>query len=225
MKVLCADLFCGAGGTSNGLVEAASELGIEVDLVAINHWPTAIATHTANHPWARHICARVEEIRPCEVVPRGRLHLLVASPECTFHSIARGGRPIEDQKRVPAWGVIQWAQELYIDNIIIENVPEFIRWGPLGANGKPLKSKVGETYQAFLQALRSLGYRVVYFAAPTMATQQHANVCLLLPPVRELRLGRYRPTAGKRRPRRKPRCFQVRTSSHGGLRERSSTGR
>src|SRR5258708_4544317 len=160
MKVLCADLFCGAGGTSNGLIEAASELGIEVDLVAINHWPTAIATHTANHPWARHICARVEEIRPCEVVPRGRLHLLVASPECTFHSIARGGRPIEDQKRVPAWGVIQLAQELYIDNIIIENVPEFIRWGPLGANGKPLKSKVGETYQAFLQALRSLGYRV-----------------------------------------------------------------
>jgi len=160
MKVLCADLFCGAGGTSNGLVEAASELGIEVDLVAINHWPTAIATHTANHPWARHICARVEEIRPCEVVPRGRLHLLVASPECTFHSIARGGRPIEDQKRVPAWGVIQWAQELYIDNIIIENVPEFIRWGPLGADGKPLKSKVGETYRAFLQALRSLGYRV-----------------------------------------------------------------
>lgn len=160
MKVLCADLFCGAGGTSNGLVEAASELGIEVDLVAINHWPTAIATHTANHPQARHICARVEEIRPSEVVPRGRLHLLVASPECTFHSVARGGRPIEDQKRVPAWGVIQWAQELYIDNIIIENVPEFTRWGPLGANGKPLKSKVGETYQAFLQALRSLGYRV-----------------------------------------------------------------
>jgi len=158
-SAMCRPL-CGAGGTSNGLVEAASELGIEVDLVAINHWPTAIATHTANHPWARHICARVEEIRPCEVVPRGRLHLLVASPECTFHSIARGGRPIEDQKRVPAWGVIQWAQELYIDNIIIENVPEFIRWGPLGANGKPLKSKVGETYQAFLQALRSLGYRV-----------------------------------------------------------------
>ncbi len=160
MKVYCADLFCGAGGTSSGLIEAALELDFEVELVAINHWLVAIATHSANYPWATHICARVEEIRPRDVVPRGRLHLLVASPECTFHSVARGGRPVEDQKRVPAWGVIHWAQELYIENIIIENVPEFVRWGPLGANGRPLKSKIGETYQAFLQALRSLGYRV-----------------------------------------------------------------
>ncbi len=119
MKLYCADLFCGAGGTSSGLIEAALELDFEVELVAINHWPVAIATHSANYPWAKHICARVEEIRPRDVVPRGRLHLLVASPECTFHSVARGGRPIEDQKRVPAWGVIQWAQELYVENIII----------------------------------------------------------------------------------------------------------
>jgi DNA (cytosine-5)-methyltransferase 1 len=160
LKLYCADLFCGAGGSSSGLIEAALELDFELELIAINHWSVAIATHSENYPWAKHICARIEEIRPRDVVPRGRLHLLVASPECTFHSIARGGRPIEDQKRVPAWGVIQWAQELYIENIIIENVPEFVRWGPLGANGKPLKSKTGETYRAFLQALRSLGYRV-----------------------------------------------------------------
>src|SRR5260370_9058011 len=72
MKVLCADLFCGAGGTSNGLVESASELGIEVDLGAINLCPTAIATHTANHPWPRHICAREEECIPYEDIPRAR---------------------------------------------------------------------------------------------------------------------------------------------------------
>ena len=160
MKLYCADLFCGAGGTSSGLVAAAHEMGFEVELIAINHWPVAIATHSANYPWAKHICARIEEVRPRDVVPRGRLHLLVASPECIFHSVARGGRPIEDQKRVPAWGVVQWVQELFVDNLIIENVPEFTRWGPLGANGKPLKRKAGETYQAFLQALRSLGYRL-----------------------------------------------------------------
>lgn len=160
LKLYCADLFCGAGGTSSGLVAAAQELGLEVELIAINHWPVAIATHSANYPQARHICARIEEVRPREIVPGGRLHLLVASPECTFHSVARGGRPIEDQKRVPAWGVIQWVQELFVDNVVIENVPEFKRWGPLGANGKPLKRRAGETYHAFLQALRSLGYRV-----------------------------------------------------------------
>lgn len=135
-------------------------MGLDVELIAINHWPLAIATHSANYPQARHICARIEEVRPREVVPGGRLHLLVASPECTFHSVARGGRPIEDQKRVPAWGVVQWVQELFVENVIIENVPEFTRWGPLGANGRPLKRRVGETYQAFLQALRSLGYQV-----------------------------------------------------------------
>jgi DNA (cytosine-5)-methyltransferase 1 len=160
LRLYCADLFCGAGGSSSGLVAAAHELGLDVELIAINHWPVAIATHSANYPWARHICARIEEVRPREVVPGGRLHLLVASPECTFHSVARGGRPIEDQKRVPAWGVIQWVQELFVDSVLIENVPEFKRWGPLGANGKPLKRRAGETYQAFLQALRSLGYRV-----------------------------------------------------------------
>ncbi len=160
MRLYCADLFCGAGGTSSGLVAAAHELGLDVELIAINHWPVAIATHSANYPWARHICARIEEVQPRDIVPGGRLHLLVASPECTFHSVARGGRPIEDQKRVPAWGVIQWVQELFVDSVLIENVPEFKRWGPLGANGKPLKRRAGETYQAFLQALRSLGYRV-----------------------------------------------------------------
>jgi DNA (cytosine-5)-methyltransferase 1 len=160
VRLICADLFCGAGGTSSGLIAAARELQLEVDLIAVNHWPAAIATHSANYPWARHICARIEAIRPREVVPGGRLHLLVASPECTHHSVARGGRPIEDQKRVPAWHVIHWAQELFIENIVIENVAEFRSWGPIGANGKPLKSKKGETYEAFLQALRSLGYRV-----------------------------------------------------------------
>lgn len=97
MKLYCADLFCGAGGTSSGLVAAAHEMGFEVELVAINHWPVAIATHSANYPWVKHVCARIEEVKPRDVVPRGRLHLLVASPECTFHSVARGGRPIEDQ--------------------------------------------------------------------------------------------------------------------------------
>ncbi len=64
MKLYCADLFCGAGGTSSGLIEAALELDFEVELVAIKHWPVAIATYSANYPWAKHICARVEEIRP-----------------------------------------------------------------------------------------------------------------------------------------------------------------
>jgi DNA (cytosine-5)-methyltransferase 1 len=158
--LLCADLFCGAGGASTSLLRAATALGLDVKLVAVNHWPTAIETHTMNHPGVRHLCESVERVNPREVVPGGRLHLLMAGPECTNHSRARGGRPVNDQSRASAWHILKWCQELYIDNVLIENVEEFREWGPLGANGKPLKSKKGLTYKAFLEALRSLGYAV-----------------------------------------------------------------
>jgi DNA (cytosine-5)-methyltransferase 1 len=92
-------------------------------------------------------------------VPSGKLDLLVASPECTHHSNARGGKPASDQSRASAWCVLRWATALQIDRIIIENVPEFISWGPLGANNKPLQSRKGETFKAFKVALESLGYR------------------------------------------------------------------
>lgn len=159
-KIKAADLFCGAGGTSTGLAMAASELGYELDLLAINHWEIAIDTHTENHPYARHLCESLDTVDPRKVVPGGRLKILIASPECTHHSNARGGKPMSDQSRASAWHVIRWAEALYIENILIENVREFRDWGPLGVNGRPLKRRKGEIYQAFLNALRSLGYVV-----------------------------------------------------------------
>lgn len=159
-KILAADLFCGAGGASVGLRRACKRLGLPLELLAINHWPIAVETHTLNHPGVRHMCEAVERIDPRKAVPGGRLNLLIAAPECTNHSRARGGRPINDQSRATAWHILKWAQELYIDRIIIENVEEFREWGPVGANHKPLKSRRGETFRAFLEALRSLGYKV-----------------------------------------------------------------
>ena len=154
------DLFCGAGGTSSGLLQACQKLGVKLKLIAINHWPIAISTHQTNHSYAQHLCESVDNVDPRKLVPGGRLNILVASPECTHHSNARGGKPISDQSRATAWAILRWAEALYIDNILIENVREFRSWGPLGANGRPLKSKRGETFHAFLTALRSLGYNV-----------------------------------------------------------------
>lgn len=159
-KILAADLFCGAGGASTGFIRACNALGLEYELLAINHWQTAVDTHSLNHPNVRHLCESVERVDPVVAVPGGRLHLLLAGPECTHFSTARGGRPVNPQSRASAWHILKWAQELYIDTVLIENVPEFRTWGPVGTNGKPLKSKRGETYRAFLEALRSLGYRV-----------------------------------------------------------------
>ena len=79
------DLFAGAGGTSTGVIKAAERLGLKVNLVAINHWEIAIATHKANHVNVQHLCVKVEEVNPLAVVPGGRLRLLVASPECIHH--------------------------------------------------------------------------------------------------------------------------------------------
>jgi DNA (cytosine-5)-methyltransferase 1 len=159
-SVTAADLFCGAGGTSTGLRQACDELQLKLQLVAINHWPTAIDTHSQNHPDVKHVCAAIESVEPRSVVPSGRLDLLVASPECTHHSSARGGKPMSDQKRASAYLVLRWAESLRIGSILIENVPEFRGWGPLGVNGKPLKSKKGTLYQHFLAGLRALGYTV-----------------------------------------------------------------
>lgn len=159
-KVTSVDLFCGAGGTSTGLAEACKELKVDVELIAINHWTVAVETHKKNHKWATHYCEAIERINPRTVVPSGRLKLLVASPECTHHAKARGGRPMLDQSRAQCWHILKWAQELYCENILIENVEEFRDYGPLGADGRPMKSKKGETFKAFVRGLESLGYRV-----------------------------------------------------------------
>ena len=160
MMITGADLFCGAGGFSSGLLAAARELGCAVDLLAVNHWELAIATHAANHPGVRHLCESLDGVDPRKVVPGGRLRVLLASPECTHHSNARGGKPMSDQSRATAWHILRWAEALYIDDLLIENVREFRDWGPLGADGRPLKAMKGRLFRQFISSLRALGYTV-----------------------------------------------------------------
>ncbi|MFB3816183.1 MAG: DNA cytosine methyltransferase, partial [Candidatus Methylomirabilales bacterium] len=63
-RIRAADLFCGAGGTSTGLAQACADLGLGLELLAINHWSVAIETHTANHPWAEHRCESLDNVDP-----------------------------------------------------------------------------------------------------------------------------------------------------------------
>lgn len=155
-----ADLFCGGGGTSTGILAACADLGRSVNLLAVNHWQTAINTHSLNHPGVRHLCGRLENIKPHEAIPGGRLSLLAASPECTHHSIAAGGRPKNDQSRCQAWLVCDWLSALKVDALLIENVKEFVGWGRLTAKGKPHKRYKGEYFRAFLSTLGNMGYHV-----------------------------------------------------------------
>lgn len=154
------DLFCGAGGISEGLMQAGAKLKIPFRLTAVNHWERAVQTHQKNHPNARHLCQSIEQVDPRMLFPKGYLDLMIAAPECVFHSVARGGRPVNDQRRASAWHVLRWAELLSIGTILIENVKEFRWWGPLDRNNKPIKSHRGEIYQQFLSTLRSFGYEV-----------------------------------------------------------------
>ena len=157
-KIRVVDLFCGAGGSSTGAEKAIAGIGGEMELVAVNHWNTAVATHAANHPTARHLVEDVSIVDPEEVVKEGRLDLLMASPECRFHSRARGGKPIHDQGRIHAWVIFNWLTKLDVNAVLIENVPEFVEWGKLNSEGRPDKAHKGEHFQAWFMTFQALGY-------------------------------------------------------------------
>jgi len=173
MKIIKAvDLFCGAGGT--GAQDAAEEEGVKLDLTAINHWDVAIETHSQNHPEARHVCADINDVRPERFFKRGELDWMFASPECTHHSRARGGLPMDDQRRCGARRVVDWAERIYPARIWIENVKEFLEWGPLDKHGRPISRLKGALFLNWVRDLRTLGYTVDWriqnaanFGAPT----------------------------------------------------------
>lgn len=161
-KILVADLLCGAGGSSTGCGRALAELGLDMDLVCVNHWPVAIDTHKRNHPEARHYVQDIATVRPHLIVPEGYLDLLMASPTCTHHSVARGGKPTSDQQRSDPWHIITWFTELRVRRAIIENVWEFTSWGPVDARtGRPIKSRKGEYFRAWIDTIWKLGATLI----------------------------------------------------------------
>lgn len=157
-----ADFFCGAGGTSTGASEAMRQMGLVPEITAVNHWPPAINTHKVNHMDARHYCTGVDELKPSVLYPDGRLNALWASPSCRMHSQANSGE-MDQQDRASAHCVTRWAEALYPETILVENVPQFRHWGPLDPKTKrPIKEKRGETFNAWLNMFRSMGYKVDY---------------------------------------------------------------
>jgi len=154
-RLTAVDLFCGAGGFTTG-AEAA---GVHVAL-AINHWRTAVQTHQANHSGTRHLCARIDDVDPRHDPAVPELDLILASPECTHHSIARGGRPIDDQRRSTPWHVCVWAEAKRPRWIVVENVREFRDWGPLDDRCRPIKSRKGEIFRQWIKSLEAIGYQI-----------------------------------------------------------------
>jgi DNA (cytosine-5)-methyltransferase 1 len=169
--VIIVDLFAGGGGASEGIRQA---LGVSPWL-AINHDEAAIRMHEANHPETIHLTEDLFRVRPADHRPRrGQVDLLWASPDCTHHSRAKGGKPRETGRRLLAWVVVEWARAVHPKVIALENVQEFRDWGPLDEHGHPIASRKGETFAEFVGALQLAGYRVEHrvlnaadYGAPT----------------------------------------------------------
>lgn len=164
MIEICIDNFAGGGGASQG-IEAA--LGRPID-IAINHDREAIAMHKANHPHTKHYQENVWEVDPLEATQGRPVGLGWFSPDCTFHSKARGGKPFRDRNlarriRGLAWIVIRWAKLPKPSRprvIILENVEEFQDWGPVLDDGTPCPLRRGFTFRRWRAQLQNLGYQV-----------------------------------------------------------------
>jgi DNA (cytosine-5)-methyltransferase 1 len=152
---LIIDNFAGAGGASTGIEQAT---GRSVD-IAINHDPIALGIHAANHPHTLHLCESVWTVDPRAVCAGRPVGLAWFSPDCTHHSKARGGKPVEKNIRGLAWVALRWAATVRPRIIVLENVEEFVTWGPV-VDGKPCPKRRGHTFISFKNALQRQGYQV-----------------------------------------------------------------
>lgn len=140
-RIRALDLFCGAGGSSWG----AREAGVEI-VAAFDLWPLAGAAHDVNFPEAEFIPGRLEDHDVAALVKRlGPIDLILASPECTNHSPAKGNKPRCEVSKDTAFQVVRFAEAFQPRWIAIENVVNMRKW---------------IRYAEFKAALEKLGYQL-----------------------------------------------------------------
>lgn len=175
---LVVDNFAGGGGASTGIEQA---IGRPVD-IAINHDADAVDMHTLNHPHTRHYCESVWEVDPREVTQGLPVDIAWFSPDCKHFSKAKGSVPVSKEIRGLAWVAVRWAATVKPRVIYLENVEEFVTWGPLvklqtpeGSAFMPCPKRKGNNFRSFKNALERLGYQVEFktlvasdFGAPTI---------------------------------------------------------
>ena len=168
IELFVIDLFCGAGGLSEGVEEARLDGNRCAKVVCcVNHDKNAILSHDANIPDALHF---IEDIRTLELSPistiverirqlyPAAMIMLHASLECTNFSKAKGGQPRDADSRTLAEHLFRYIDVIDPDYIQIENVEEFMSWGDMDENGKPISMDKGRLYQKWVRNVKKYGY-------------------------------------------------------------------
>jgi DNA (cytosine-5)-methyltransferase 1 len=146
---LIADNFAGGGGASTALRMA---FGREPD-IAINHDGEALSMHAANHPTTAHYREDVFLPNPRLITRNLPVGAVWFSPTCTHFSKAKGFNILNQKTRGLAWVVLKWGVQIAPRLMFLENVAEFLGWGPLDESGRPIKALKGRTFNAFILAL------------------------------------------------------------------------
>jgi DNA (cytosine-5)-methyltransferase 1 len=134
------DLFCGAGFGARGAVRGGG-----IPLLGLDAWELATQTYQANFPQADILTAKIEDVSPKKLGAQYRPDVLLTSPECTSHSIARGAKPGLEKSRETAIGIVPWVKAMQPRWVIVENVNRMKKW---------------DRHDELVQTIERLGYAV-----------------------------------------------------------------
>jgi DNA (cytosine-5)-methyltransferase 1 len=162
-RIRAIDLFCGAGGSSWG----AQLAGVEI-VAGFDVWSAAKDAFQTNFPKAAFFDGLLEDLDPKSIRRKiGAIDLIIASPECRSHSLARGAGTRSDRSRNTAFQVTRFAAVFKPRWIVIENVVTMRSWAK---------------YAQFKRSLARLGYNIseqVLNAADFGVPQQRRRLFLL----------------------------------------------
>jgi DNA (cytosine-5)-methyltransferase 1 len=117
------DLFCGGGFGARGAVRGGG-----IPLLGLDAWALATKTYQANFPDADIITDFIENVNIAALGEQYRPDVLLTSPECTSHSIARGSKPGTERSRETAIGIVPWIESMKPRWVIVENVNRMKKW-------------------------------------------------------------------------------------------------
>ena len=148
------DLFCGGGFGARGAVRAGAK-----PILAVDAWDVAATTYQDNFPDTKVICSLIEDLAPDKLAKKYKPDVLLTSPECTSHSIARGARPASEKSRETALGIVPWLESMSPSWLIVENVRRMKKW---------------DRHNELVRTIESSGYSVsdLYLNAADFGTPQ-----------------------------------------------------